>query len=161
MRLSEDGIMVQWLDFLSEKYLNILTKTLRSTFSYVSLWWNNNGQVLVVASKKPLEINMNQLKARINLPSVKEALQEIGIDNPFSFLKLFITANTALNEADPERHLLNTDNTPVFEYQIPMMEKQQYILTKKRLRLIDESILPYIEGITKAEEDMLLQDEKV
>lgn len=123
-RLNRGGIVSQWIPMhqVSAKLWKMMIKSAQSEFPYLSIWLPNRQEAIFVASKDPLVFDMEQMRARMQEPAVKESLHEVGFDDPSSILSTFIA-----DESDLSKYIENcssvTDDRPSLEFFMPYAGK--------------------------------------
>ena len=149
-RMSDDGIMIQWLfpGSIPETYLKIVVRTMLKAFPHVSLWWSP-GQlhIFLVASKSPFSIDFQRMKQRLSLPTVRQDLAGVRLDDPAELLALYIAHDEVLARYVSDTDLLNTDDLPLLEYGLPLCLEstgRENMLAMTRIR---ESVLPLVHSI--------------
>lgn len=112
--LSDNGIMLQWLEQLSEDQYKMLMRSFVETFPYVTLWANGS---LLAGSKRPITLERVALAQRLADPAARASLATIGLNTPDDVLALY-TGNReeALRYLADERRAV-TDDHPYVEYQ--------------------------------------------
>ena len=117
-RLSEDGLAVQWLPFhlLSDAEMKMTAKTFMQVFPHTTLWLSPlKYHGLLVGSRKPLHIDLQALRKKLQRPGVRQEMARVGVEQPLDFLAGFV-----MGEADLRRYVgnarLNTDNRPYLEF---------------------------------------------
>ncbi|MDD5605557.1 MAG: fused MFS/spermidine synthase [Dehalococcoidales bacterium] len=117
-RLTEDGLMVQWLPFhlLSPGEIGITVNTFVSVFPNTSLWFTPlRNYFLLVGSMDRLQIDYEILEQKISQPIIANELRKLNINNAFDFLSCFVMEGNSLKTYAGTKHL-NTDNHPRLEY---------------------------------------------
>lgn len=117
-RLSADGIAVQWLPFhlLSDAEMKMTAKTFMQVFPHTTLWLSPlKYHGLLVGSRKPLQIDVQALRRKMQRPGVRQEMAHVGAEAPLDFLAGFV-----MGEADLRQYVagakLNTDNRPYLEF---------------------------------------------
>lgn len=112
--LSDNGIMLQWLEQLSEDQYKMMMRSFVETFPYVTLWANGS---LLAGSKRPITLERAALARRLADPAARASLASIGLNTPDDVLALY-TGNReeALRYLADERRAV-TDDRPYVEYQ--------------------------------------------
>jgi spermidine synthase len=111
--LADDGIMVQWLEQLSEEHYKILMRSFVDTFPYVTLWAEGS---LLVGSKQPLALDRVTLERRIDDPLARNSLILLGLDSPEAVLRLYTgNRDEALRYLAGEGRAI-TDDHPYVEF---------------------------------------------
>ncbi len=120
--LSEDGVMLQWLEQLSEDQYKMLMRSFVETFPYVTLWANGS---LLAGSKRPITLERAALLQRLTDPAARDSLASIGLNTPDDVLALY-TGNReeALRYLADERRAV-TDDHPYVEYQRTLGDRRR------------------------------------
>jgi spermidine synthase len=118
-RLRDRGIFAQWVQSYAVHPDTIRTiyATLTSVFPSVQTWWTTEGDLLLVASKTPIVIDADQLRARLHAePFRSAAMNTWRVASVEGFLAhLFANENFALAAAKAAP-AMNTDDRPVIEF---------------------------------------------
>ncbi|WP_242352486.1 MULTISPECIES: fused MFS/spermidine synthase [Anaeromyxobacter] len=150
--LSDDGVMVQWLQsyaiFPSE--IRMVVRTFREVFPDVTVWRGGAGDYLLVGGKKPLRVDLDAAARRIaQSPGARADLARYWGD-PEDVLQQFV-----LSEDDTRRFAegasLNTDDLPLLEFAAP---RAMYASTDedndRSLRSFQRATLPPVVGASAA-----------
>ena len=84
--LAEDGIMLQWLEQLSEERYKLMLRTFVEVFPYVTLWADG---ALLAGSKRPLALDRTTLERRLADGSARSSLALTGLNTPDDVLRLY------------------------------------------------------------------------
>ena len=117
-RLSEDGIAVQWLPFhlLSDAEMKMTARTFMQAFPHSTLWLSPlKYHGLLVGSMKPLQIDVQALRRKMQRPGVRQEMAHVGAEEPLDFLTGFIMGESDLRQYVGNARL-NTDNRPYLEF---------------------------------------------
>lgn len=136
--MTEDGVLVQWIHTYesSEELLKLVVRTLRDTFPYATTWLGPTDLVLV-ASRKPITLDVQTLAERMARPEVREDLARVGIHDVFTLLSKQVHSEQGQLEfagAGP----VNTDDRNILEYAAPVA----FFLQKIDMRFQDERRSP-------------------
>ncbi|MFN8557790.1 MAG: hypothetical protein U0531_10730 [Dehalococcoidia bacterium] len=111
--LAEHGIMVQWLEQLSEEHYKILMRSFVETFPYVTLWADGS---LVVGSNEPQALTRETLARRLADPAARASLASAGLNTPDDVLRLYTgDRDEALRYLADEPRAV-TDDRPYVEF---------------------------------------------
>jgi spermidine synthase len=117
-RLSEDGLALQWLPFhlVSDAEVRMTARTFMEVFPHTTLWLSPlRYHGLLVGTRKPLRIDVEALRRKMQRPGVREELARVGVTGPLDFLAGFV-----MGEDDLRRYVagarLNTDDHPYLEF---------------------------------------------
>jgi len=149
--LDDDGIMVQWLHpgFIPTLHVQTILRTVRQAFPHASLWWaRRHEHLILVASKRPLRIDMASLSRRMRIATVWEDLAEVHLNDPAAFVSYFIAADQALDEFASASGWLNTDELPLLEYELPLWRRRAGIENLEAMAQLEQSVLPWTVNAT-------------
>jgi spermidine synthase/MFS family permease len=119
-RLTDDGIMVQWFHIyeLNDEILQLVLKTFNTVFPMAQIWNSVQGDLILVGTKKKMEIDYNLLRQKIAINSVKTNLNKIDINSVFTFL--------SCQQLSPEGFfsvasgsIINRESHPLLEFLAP------------------------------------------
>jgi tetratricopeptide (TPR) repeat protein len=118
-RLSDEGIHCQWLHSynMSTDDLRTVIRTFRTVFPFATLWALNENDFLLLGSPAPIEVREDVVRA--NFDRVKSDLATVRIQDLYSVLSLFMSADEDLDRFAGEG-VLNTDDFPILEFRSPM-----------------------------------------
>lgn len=117
VRLSEGGILAQWLPIATQTEADTrsLIRSMLDVFPHVSLWTTEANEMMLLGSEKPLALDIGQIEQRMQRGDVASTLQEVGIGSVTDLLATYITDRKGL-----ESYVKNaqpvTDNRPLIEY---------------------------------------------
>ena len=116
-RLSEDGIMCQWVptNWMSEEDYRMLIKSFMHSFPHTSLWLINTFHAILIGSPSKLEIDFGRLARKMEEEKCKSDLSKVGIKNAFALLGQYVGDEDALNEY-VRQVPLNSDDHPYVEF---------------------------------------------
>lgn len=119
-RLTKDGIMVQWFHIyeLNDEILKLVLKTFNTVFPMGQIWNSVQGDLILVGTKKKMEINFNLLQEKIKTPSVKNDLKKININDLFTFLSCQQLSPEGFYSVS-ESELINREGHPLLEFLAP------------------------------------------
>ncbi|MET0552751.1 MAG: fused MFS/spermidine synthase [Vicinamibacteria bacterium] len=127
-RLREGGVLLQWfpIHHLSPRNLYVVVNTARSVFPHVSVWTHRH-QAFVLASNRPLAVDLEALRADQARTQLQPYLRELDSGSPLELLSDlvvtdrevdgFLDAMARLLQSD--RSLVSTDSWPTIEYETP------------------------------------------
>jgi spermidine synthase len=158
-RLSEDGVMVEWLHpgFIPPEYLKTIIRTMRSVFPHVSLWGTRRTYHLVlVGSKAPFQVDYARLAERMSHPATRDDLAEVGLMDAANFASFFIAHDEVLDEFVQGSEILNTDDLPLIEYGLPHFPASSLVANRREFSKIYTSASAVLTGVTDEQERTLL-----
>ena len=119
-RLNENGILVQWYHLygVDRGSLKALLKSVSDVFPHYTLWNPQGGDILIVSSNQPLELDYQEQLWFFEDPKIRADLSRVGINSIEELI------NHILMSSDETRSLLknqraNTDEHPIVEFNAP------------------------------------------
>jgi spermidine synthase len=116
-RLEPNGIFAQWLPIATQndEDTRSLVRSFLDVFPTATLWTTELHEMLLIGSLAPMELNVDNISQNFEQPSVKAALEEVGISSPAALLATWVTGREGLEHyADGAPPV--TDNRPRIEY---------------------------------------------
>jgi spermidine synthase len=119
-RLTLHGVAAAWVpaNGIDAADLRTLLRSFRQVFPHTSVWFMNTlatDFLIVVGTPGPLEIDLEQLRRRMDDPAVRQDLAAVGLADPCRLLYTFLATGD-----DLARYLgagpVNTDDRPVLSY---------------------------------------------
>lgn len=119
--LAADGVLVQWLQAyeINDELVRLVLRTVRSRFPHTTLWQGGGGDLILVASRQPLQVDFEQLARRLARPAVREDLARVDVQGVDGVLALQVMAGDELAAWAGEGPL-NTDDFNQLEYRAPV-----------------------------------------
>jgi hypothetical protein len=116
-KLAPDGLLAQWwpLATQNDEDSRSLVRSMLDAFPYVTLWSTEFHEMMLIGSMKPLELKSEQIRDRFEVPSVKAALTEVGIQSPQALLATYVTDRAGLESYVQDAPAI-TDDRPLIEY---------------------------------------------
>jgi spermidine synthase len=117
-RLSRDGIFVQWVQSydIDTETVRTIYATIGGVFPHVDTWRAGERDLLFVATREPLVIDMNRLRQRVAMEPYRTALHVTWrVESAEGFLSHFL-ASDHLTRAASRGATINTDDRPVIEF---------------------------------------------
>jgi spermidine synthase len=116
-RLTEHGVLAQWipLDDQADLHDRMLVKSVLETFTDVVMFIPSRHEAVVVASRRPLAIDVPRWYSRWNEPTVRDAMREVGFDTPEHLVGTFVAGRAGL-ERWTRGVAAVTDDLPAVEY---------------------------------------------
>jgi len=102
-RLASGGVMAQWVQmYETDDYvLQMVLRTFGRVFPSFSIWEPSFGDLLLVGSEQPLEVDLRALQQRLSQPAVKTDLERIDLFRlPVLLAREIITPGNAPFVAD-------------------------------------------------------------
>lgn len=153
-KLNDNGIFVQWVQMyaMSPGNLKALIKTVQAVFPAVHVFSGlGTLNLLLVASNKPIPLNVRHLYERLERPAVRADLARMNINSVTDLLAHFRLGPqevAALVQDAP----LNTDDNALIEFAAPKDLFRSTVAANNRLIVAaTKGITPYIEGLEESE----------
>lgn len=144
--LEPDGIFAQWLPLyeLSPENVQMVLGELLRQFPEVSVWHMDTGDIIVLASRRPLRLESDVIdKLWANDASVRRDFRQfLELDRPLALLAHYVTDTQGVREytAGAAR---NTDDRPRLEYAAPRnLYAQTLALNVELLNQYKHALLP-------------------
>ena len=165
-RVSEDGIVVQWIPhhLLSDGEVKMTAKSFMTAFPHATLWFSPLRQnAVLIGTQGELEIDYRRLETAFGDEVIREELASVNVADPVGFLSSFLMGEEVLAEyvGNVED---NTDNHPVLEF-TPAFS--YFLADAYRLRNVfdfrdaREMILPWLVNLGETEEDVVAVTEAI
>jgi spermidine synthase len=165
-RLSNEGLLVQWLPFhlLSDREVKMIAKTFLTVFPHSTLWFTPLRQyVILVGAQERLEIDLASLSGKLEMQSVQHELEMLNVSDPIDFLSSFVMGEEALATYVGEA-AINTDNHPYLEF-VPAMAyfASDMYLVHNWGNLVNsrESVFSLLVNVGEGDEEVAAVAEKV
>ena len=120
-RLSSDGIFCQWIHIysLAPEDVRMVVASVQKVFPHVSLWSGTLGDLLIIASPKPIRFPLDRIQEKLDRSkAIREDLAQFKIQGAAGLLSYF-----RLGEKDVQSYLrgaeLNTDDRLPLEFRAP------------------------------------------
>jgi spermidine synthase len=119
-RLASDGLAAAWApaNGIAETDLKTLLRSFQAVFPHTSVWFINTlatDFLIVVGTPAKLDIDLDQLGARMATPDIRVDLESIGLSDPYRLLYTFLATDEAVaGYTGPGP--LNTDDRPILSY---------------------------------------------
>ena len=118
--LSDDGIFIQWLQGyeIDAQTVRTVLATLRSVYELVEVWQSQRGDLLLVATTKPLRYDIPALRRRVQTEPFKSALLAVWRTTSLEgFLTRFVVGSALADELlKLEADNINTDDLNRVEF---------------------------------------------
>ncbi|MHB8879634.1 MAG: hypothetical protein ACYC8T_38585, partial [Myxococcaceae bacterium] len=115
-RLAPGGILAQWipLEQQSDTLDRMLVAAIAAEFPQVSLWMPSRTHGIVLASDRPLSIDLARWEERWAHPEVRQSLLEVGFEAPVQLAATFLMGTGALTAW--AKGPVVTDDLPAVEH---------------------------------------------
>ncbi len=123
--LNTKGVLVQWVHLyeLNDELFRIIMNTVGTVFPHVEIWQCNGGDILLAASKSPIEVDTEHVQRVLNQPSVSNDLNRPALGRtlrtPEDFLLGQVLSSSRFKWFFPGEPPYNLDTHPRLEYAAP------------------------------------------
>jgi spermidine synthase len=149
-RLKRGGVFCQWLPIyhMDQEHFRLLVGSFTRVFPYVHIWMATTDALLIGSTSPTLSIDYGELQKRMEMPSIKQRLNKLGIHNPEDFLSFFYLDQKAVAKFVSGVEGINSDYNPVLEFSAPkyLFERVKPDTFLAFLNLSYGSPLPFKDG---------------
>jgi len=142
LRLRPGGLMVQWVQTYesSDAAFDIMVATFGSVFPHFSMWQGCLGDLLLIGSDRPWEVDLAEVERRFNQPRIKADLERARISRLALLLSHEIISAANAPFAAPFDAALHSDLHPVLEFEA----QRAFFLRRdiERWNQLDENLSP-------------------
>ncbi len=120
-RLAPGGVMCQWVQLYNifPRDVKLLLKTFHSEFPHVTVWSSIPGDLLLVGSMKPQQLEYQRLSELMAQPKIHESLQAVQVERPDVLLQLYWMGNKEVEELTADVSWIHEDDQPSLEFSAP------------------------------------------
>lgn len=125
-RLADDGVMTQWMHTyaMDDETLALVLDTFGSVFPYVTVWWPQAVDMVVIGSFEPLDIDVDTLGELLADPAIAASMrgyprEGLETDTLPRLLALQVLSERGFRDAFPGRGPWHTDAEPRLEVRAP------------------------------------------
>ena len=138
-RFAPGGVMCQWVQLyrIFPEDVKLVLKTFHSEFPYVSVWSAISGDLLLVGSMEPQQLDYQRLAERMREPKIHESLKMAQVERPDVLLQLYWMGNKEVEELTANVPWVHEDDQPSLEFSAP---KALYV---------DSTLATNLEGLHK------------
>lgn len=119
-KLKKGGIMLQWFHIyeMDDDILKLVMNTYAQAFPYTQVWNPGAGDILMVGSEEDIAMDAEEFTKRFNIPAVKQNMEMVGLNTPFSMLSLQMLSQRGFYAVSdyPE---VNSELHPLLEFRAP------------------------------------------
>jgi hypothetical protein len=118
-RLNSGGIFLQWLQAYSVEPATIRTifATIGHVFPNVETWHTDSGDLLLVATEKPIVYDVDTIRRRVAMEPFASALTHVwDVQGAEGFLSHFIATDAVTRTIAKSETLRNTDDQTLIEF---------------------------------------------
>lgn len=119
-RLADDGIVAQWFHSyeMSDYIVLLVLRTFASTFPFMEIWDTQEGDIVLLGSKKEWKSDLAQYKKIFEHAAVRNDLAEIRITSPESLWARQVASQKTAHAIGGDGPI-QTDDVPILEYDAP------------------------------------------
>jgi len=116
-RLRPQGLVAQWLPLptQNDEDTRSLVRSFLDVYPYATLWTTELHEMLLIGSMQAIELDVETIVKRYELPEVAATLHEVGIASPEALLATWITDRHGLETYAANARPV-TDDQPRIEY---------------------------------------------
>jgi spermidine synthase len=103
---------------MSIEDVKTILHTFQAAFPHVSVWMPMQGDLILIGSDKPHELNYLRMKEVFSRPDISNDLARIGMETPPKFFRKFLMGGARLANYTAGARL-NTDDRPLIEFNAP------------------------------------------
>jgi spermidine synthase len=118
-RLNRGGYFAQWLQMygIDTATLQTIYATIGGVFPHVQTWKTTDGDLMLLASREPIRIDANALRARLAAEPYGSAIRDAwNVDTAEGFLSRLVANESFARAAAGEADAINTDDHTVIEF---------------------------------------------
>jgi len=113
-KLSQQGLFIQWIPLITpHSAFKTILQTLSSSFPYVYAFYFYPSDVLLVGTNQPIELNLFQMQALFDSPTIASDLKSIQLDKAGDVLGAYI-GRIEIDEGKGIK--LNSFDQPILEF---------------------------------------------
>jgi predicted membrane-bound spermidine synthase/tetratricopeptide (TPR) repeat protein len=139
-KLRPGGLAAQWIPLhnQSAREINMHFRTFLSVFPHAMAWMSVANEILLLGSDQPIILDFEKIRERMAEPVVKQALQDIRVDDAYSLLSAIWFLEPQLKRLAGDRPTI-TDNRPRIEFYldfpnvIGVGDKEKLLFTRVRV----------------------------
>lgn len=120
-RLAKGGLMGQYLPLyeMSRQDFFVVMRSFAEVFPASVIFFTGTDTVMLGFKDDQIEIDLEQARAKFEIPAVRDSLAQVGVTNPDTVLEMFVSDLSSLLTKEQDQVVLNTDNLPVIEFNTP------------------------------------------
>ena len=120
-RLAPGGMMCQWVQLyrIFPGDVKLVLKTFHAVFPHVSVWTPIPGDLLLVGSMEPQQVDYQQLVERMRDPNIRESLKVVQVERPDVLLQLYLMGDKEVEELTADVPWVHEDDQPWLEFSAP------------------------------------------
>ncbi|MCP3960419.1 MAG: spermidine synthase [bacterium] len=118
-RLNQRGVFLQWLQsyHVDAGVARTVTATLASVFPHVESWQVHSGDLLLVASREPIDHDLARIRGLVSREPLASAMRDVlGVEGVEGFYTGFVASAKLAHAIREQTPALNTDDHPIVEF---------------------------------------------
>ena len=121
--LAEGGVLAQWFHLyeMDDATVALILRTLGRVFPHVTAWQLFPGDLLLVASLQPPDVDLQAAAVRLARPALAADLARVGVAGMDGLLSLQAMDEAALRPLTSGAGPVNTDDRPILELIAPRL----------------------------------------
>ena len=119
--LKEDGLMCTWVQAYSmqPEVMRSMVRSFLETFPYAAMFRINSADYCLLGTQHPLWLDKTELAERFAIPSVREDLERVAVNEWSVLTDMCVATSTSLRRA-VESDIPNTDDNSRVEFLSPL-----------------------------------------
>ncbi len=140
-KITDRGLVVVWMPLagLSDRAFRSALRTFEEVFPEMSVWYFPNHPThycLLIGGKGKLSFDYNEVAKAASMDEISDDLEEIGLRDPEKLLSCFVCDDRTL-EGHLEGYPLNTEDSPIIEFESPRYGYDAQPLKENQMKLYD------------------------
>ncbi len=129
-RLAPGGVMCQWLQLyrIFPEDVKLILRTYHAVFPHVTVWTSVPGDLLLIGSMEPQNLDVDALALRMQQPNIAESLRSVKIENAEMFFQLLMFGTREVEHLTSDVRWNHEDDLPVIEFDAPKALYMDYTL---------------------------------
>ncbi|MFT4703890.1 MAG: spermidine synthase, partial [Bradymonadia bacterium] len=128
-RLDENGVFAQWMHVyaMDDASLNLVMNTFLDVFPYVTVWWPQEVDLVLIGSMEPLEFTESALATSMGELDMREEVagyerEGVRLDSMERLLAIQVLSEAGVRDAFPGTPPYTTDLSPRLEFLAPVAQ---------------------------------------
>jgi spermidine synthase len=165
-RLSEAGLVVQWIPFhlLSDQEVRLIAKTFVTVFPHTTLWFTPLRQYFIlVGTRAGLAVDFRALSRKLATTEVQRDLELLNVTDAIDVLGWYVMGEEALARYVGDART-NSDNHPYLEFTPAMayfMSSVYRVENTLTIRDLRESVFPILVNVGETDEEIAAVADRV
>jgi spermidine synthase len=169
-RLTEGGVMSVWMPvfLISEEDLKMIFRGFCDVFPHATLWRATNDlniHMVLIGTQEPLELDFEKFRQRVEVPSIRNDLARVDLEDPYTLLNCLLLDEKSLQEyckdSPPHR-----DDYPLLSFSCARSYRKYWNNDPWMERVSSMadygcSVLPYVTNLGKTEEEVAHNEKQI